>query len=60
MFEMTNNNALSTEQEFELRKYTVHAQQASREALEELFVEVLRQKMVQENLFKGMIESSLF
>lgn len=59
MFEMPSD-ALSTEQRFELRKYTIQAKEASREALEELFVEVLRQKMVQENLFKGIIKSSLF
>ena len=54
------SNALSTEQQFELQKYAMQARQASREALEELFVEILRQKMVQENLFKGIIKGASF
>lgn len=51
---------LSTEQQFELHKYTLQAKQASREVLEELFVEILRQKMVQENLFRGLLKGSTF
>ena len=59
MFEQDKND-LSTEQQFELHKYAMQAKQASREALEELFVEILRQKMVQENLFKGIIKGTLY
>ena len=57
MFDATDG-ALSAEQLFALRKYAIQAKEAPREALEELFVEVLRQKMVQENLFKRLIKGS--
>jgi rubrerythrin len=49
---------LSLEQQFSLRKYEQQAKLVSRDELEDLFVEVIRQKMAQENIFKKMIRSS--
>lgn len=50
------NLSLSLEQQFNLRKYEQHAKQIPREELETLFIEIIRQKMVQENLFKKMVQ----
>lgn len=47
--------SLSMEQQFSLRKYEQQAKNIPREELENLFVEIIRQKMAQENLFKKMI-----
>ncbi len=49
---------LSLEQQFSLRKYEQQAKLVSRDELEDLFVEVIRQKMAQENIFKKMIRNS--
>ncbi|NEO83703.1 MAG: photosystem I reaction center subunit XII [Spirulina sp. SIO3F2] len=46
---------LSMEQQFALRKYAQHAKHVPREELEGLFVEIIRQKMAQENLFKRLM-----
>ncbi len=46
---------LSMEQQFSLRKYKEQVKGVSREELEDLFVEVMRQKMAQENVFKDLI-----
>ncbi|MGB3236946.1 MAG: hypothetical protein WBB29_01540 [Geitlerinemataceae cyanobacterium] len=48
--------SLSMEQQFSLRKYEQQAKNIPREELENLFVEIIRQKMAQENLFKKMIQ----
>lgn len=50
------NLSLSLEQQFNLRKYEQHAKQIPREELETLFIEIIRQKMAQENLFKKMVK----
>lgn len=50
------NLSLSMEQQFSLRKYEQQAKNIPREELENLFVEVIRQKMAQENLFRKMIQ----
>lgn len=49
---------LSLEQQFSLRKYEQQAKLVSRDELEDLFVEVIRQKMAQENIFKKMIRNA--
>lgn len=50
---------LSVEQEFSLRKYQDQVKGVSREELEDLFLEVIRQKMAQENLFRDMMRNNL-
>lgn len=50
------NLSLSLEQQFSLRKYEEQAKKIPREELENLFVEIIRQKMAQENLFKKMVQ----
>lgn len=56
---MTNSERsgklLSMEQQFSLRKYKEQVKGVSREELEDLFVEVMRQKMAQENVFKDLM-----
>jgi hypothetical protein len=49
-------SSLSLEQMFSLRKYQEQLRDVSREELEELFIEIVRQKMAQENLFRDMIK----
>ena len=46
---------LSMEQQFTLRKYQAQVRDVSREELEDLFLEVMRQKMAQENVFKDLM-----
>ena len=46
---------LSMEQQFTLRKYQAQVKDVSREELEDLFLEVMRQKMAQENVFKDLM-----
>lgn len=43
------------EQQFALRKYEEHAKHVPREELENLFIEIIRQKMAQENIFKRLV-----
>ncbi len=50
--------SLSMEQEFSLRKYQAQVKGVSREELEDLFIEIVRQKMAQENLFRDMMRSA--
>lgn len=47
--------SLSIEQQFDLRKYQQLAKNIPRQELENLLIEVIRLKMAQENLTKGMI-----
>ncbi|MEM8637771.1 MAG: NblA/ycf18 family protein [Cyanobacteria bacterium P01_G01_bin.54] len=51
----SSNLPLSMEQQFALRKYADQARHVPREELEDLFVEILRQKMAQENVFKRLM-----
>ena len=46
---------LSMEQQFALRKYQAQVKDVSRAELEDLFLEVMRQKMAQENVFKDLM-----
>ncbi len=48
-------NLLSMEQQFSLRKYQEQVRGVSREELEDLFLEVMRQKMAQENVFRDIM-----
>ncbi len=48
---------LSVEQEFSLRKYQDQVKGVSREELEDLFLEIIRQKMAQENLFRDLMRN---
>lgn len=56
--EQADNFSLSLEQQFELHKFAQQAKHVSRDELETLFVELVRQKMRQENLFKNMLKSA--
>lgn len=49
---------LSLEQQFSLRKYQEQVKSVSREELEDLFIEVVRQKMAQEKLFRDMLKGA--
>ena len=46
---------LSMEQQFTLRTYQGQIKSISREELEDLFLEIVRQKMAQENVFKRLM-----
>jgi len=46
---------LTMEQQFTLSKYRAQIKEISREELEDLFLEVMRQKMAQENLFRDIM-----
>ena len=52
-----SNLPLSMEQQFNLRKYQDQVKTVSREELEDLFLEIMRQKMAQENLFKDLMRN---
>jgi hypothetical protein len=54
-----SQSLLSVEQEFSLRKYQDQVKDVSREELEGLFIEIIRQKMAQENLFRGLMRTNL-
>jgi hypothetical protein len=47
--------SLSFEQQFELQKVRSQVQQVGREDLEDLLIEVMKQKMSHENLVRGLI-----
>lgn len=51
----SSTKLLSMEQQFSLRKYKEQVKGVSREELEDLFLEVIRQKMAQENVFRDMM-----
>ena len=46
---------LTLDQQFTLRKYQGQIKEIPREELEDLFLEVMRQKMAQENIFKDLM-----
>lgn len=48
--------SLSVEQQFELQKYQQLTKDVSRDELENLLIQVIRLKMFQENLTKGLIK----
>lgn len=53
------NSLLTLEQQFALVRYGEAAKQASREELEALVLEIARQKMAQENLFKQLFKGEV-
>jgi hypothetical protein len=56
---MKNNTGLSFEQEFALRVLGEQVKNLSLQETQEYLVEILRQSMVKENLFKDMIKNSI-
>jgi Phycobilisome degradation protein nblA len=56
---MKNLTELSFEQEFNLRVYTDQVQYLSLQEAQEFLLEILRQSMVKENLFRQMIKSGI-
>lgn len=53
------NSLLTLEQQFALVRYGEAAKQATREDLEGLLLEIVRQKMAQENLFKQLFKGEV-
>jgi hypothetical protein len=51
----SSTKLLSMEQQFNLRKYKEQVKGVPREELEDLFLEVMRQKMAQENVFRDIM-----
>ncbi len=51
--------SLTLEQEFDLKKLQHLAQEVSKKDLEALFIQVVRLKMAQENIAKGLMKSML-
>ena len=49
------HSLLTMEQQFTLRAYQGQIKSISREELEDLFLEVVRQKMAQENVFRDLM-----
>jgi hypothetical protein len=53
--ENVQTELLTMEQQFTLKAYEGMIQKVSRAELEELYLEVMRQKMAQENIFKDLM-----
>jgi hypothetical protein len=53
---MNNQNKLSLEQEFSLRKIADQAKDLSRQQAQELIIELQRQMMIKDNLYKQLIK----
>lgn len=53
---MSNQNKLTLEQEFSLRKIATQAKALSRQQAQELIVELQRQMMMKDNLYKQLIK----
>ncbi len=53
---MNKATGLSLEQQFQLKVYEKQIQGLSREQAQEYLLEVLRQSMVKDNLFKDLIK----
>ena len=51
--------SLSLEQQFDLQKYQQLVKDIPRPELENLFIQIIRLKMAQENLAKGVIKQCL-
>ena len=56
--EPSTSTLLTMEQQFALRKYQAMIKEASKEELEALCLEVIRQKMAQENIFKDLMREA--
>lgn len=54
-----NKASLTLEQQFELNKYTREVDKASPEKLKEMIIELIRQSMVKDNLFKEMLKQKI-
>ena len=50
---------LTIEQQFDLKKYQQIVKEIPRHELEKIFIQVIRLKMAQENLAKGVIKECL-
>lgn len=53
---MSNQNYLSLEQEFNLKKIATQANNLNRQQAQELIVELQRQIMIKDNLYKQIIK----
>ncbi len=53
---MSNQNNLSLEQEFSLKKIATQTQSLSQQQAQELIVELQRQIMIKDNLYKQLIK----
>ncbi|MEL6500992.1 MAG: NblA/ycf18 family protein [Cyanobacteria bacterium J06607_15] len=53
---MNNSNSLSLEQEFNLKKVATQVQALSHQQAQELVVELQRQIMIKDNLYKKIIK----
>lgn len=53
---MSENNTLTIEQEFHLRKIADQTKSLSQQQAQELIVELQRQMMMKDNLFKQLIK----
>ena len=53
---MSNQNKLTLEQEFSLRKIATQAKALSHQQAQELIVELQRQMMMKDNLYKQLIK----
>ncbi|MGL5076770.1 MAG: NblA/ycf18 family protein [Waterburya sp.] len=53
---MSNQNNLSLEQEFSLKKIATQTQSLSQQQAQELIVELQRQMMIKDNLYKQLIK----
>jgi Phycobilisome degradation protein nblA len=56
---MSTTTNLSCEQEFSLRVYQEQVKSLSLQEAQEFLLEVLRQSMVKENLFKQLIKNGI-
>jgi len=52
-----NTNQLTIEQQFKLQLFRQQAQNLSQEQAQEFLVELFRQMMVKDNLFKNLIKN---
>ena len=53
---MNKTSGLSMEQQFQLKVYEKQVQSLSKEQAQEYLLELLRQSMVKDNLFKDLIK----
>ena len=53
---MNDKNKLTLEQEFSLRKIATQAKALSRQQAQELIIELQRQMMMKDNLYKQLIK----
>ena len=56
---MNQSNQLSFEQEFSLRRFSDQVQNLSREQAQDLLIELSRQMMIKDNLYKQLLQPYL-